>query len=102
MASPVRRIARIAAALAASWVLLVTVAPLGSATPASADAPERPTAYDSLLAAPAMRPDLLERAVLERNPTLAAAVAAAAEASARADAHASTRRHRSCPARSSI
>jgi outer membrane protein, heavy metal efflux system len=86
MASPVRRMARIAAALAASWALLVTVAPVDSAMSASANAPERPTAYDSLLAAPAMRPDLLERAVLERNPTLAAAVAASAEASARADA----------------
>jgi outer membrane protein TolC len=86
MALPVRRIARIAASLAASWVLLASVAPQVSAAPASADAPQRPTAYDSLLAAPAMRPDLLERAVLERNPTLAAAAAAAAEAAARADA----------------
>jgi outer membrane protein TolC len=86
MASPVCRIARIAAVLAVSWVLLATVAPHGSAAPASADAPERPTAYDSLLASPAMRPDLLERAVLERNPTLAAAAAAAVEAAAHADA----------------
>lgn len=41
--------------------------------------------YDSLVVAPALGPEQLERAVLERNPTLAAARAAFREASARAD-----------------
>jgi outer membrane protein, heavy metal efflux system len=86
MASPVRRIARIAALLAAGWVILPVAPSQSRAAPAPGDSPGRPAAYDSLLAAPAMKPDLLERAVLERNPTLAAAAAAAAEASARADA----------------
>lgn len=44
-----------------------------------------PSALDSLLAASKMDPDQLERAVLERNPSLAAASAAFREASARAD-----------------
>jgi outer membrane protein, heavy metal efflux system len=81
MASPVRRLFRVAL-LAAAWILGSVASRSSAAPPAEA----RPAAFDSLLAAPAMRLDLLERAVLERNPTLAAAVAAVAEADARADA----------------
>ena len=53
--------------------------------PPVSGAPARPTALDSLLAVPTMPPDLLERAVLERNPSLAAVAAARREAEARAD-----------------
>lgn len=52
----------------------------------AASAAPATSSFDSLLAAAAMKPDLLERAVLERNPTLAAAAAAVDEAQARADA----------------
>jgi outer membrane protein, heavy metal efflux system len=63
---------------------------LGIATPVAAQAPatspsSRPSALDSLLAGSIMSPEQLERAVLERNPTLAAASAAVREASERAD-----------------
>ena len=60
----------------------------GAAVPAAsgADQPEGsgPTAIDSLLQAPALRLDLLERVVMERNPSLAASRAAFEESNARA------------------
>src|SRR5690349_8215189 len=77
MASPVRIVVTIALATGA-WSLT----PAWAADPGSG---RSPSAFDSLLAAPAMKTDLLERAVLDRNPTLAAAAATAAEAAARAD-----------------
>jgi outer membrane protein TolC len=80
MSSRARSIAWIAVLVIAGGSFPTGVAFAGNATTA------RPTSLDSLLAAPAVVPDLLERAVLERNPTLAAAKAAAAEAKARADA----------------
>jgi len=80
MSSRARSIAWIAVLVTAGGSFPTGVASAGDATTA------RPTSLDSLLAAPAVVPDLLERAVLERNPTLAAAKAAAAEAKARADA----------------
>src|SRR5262245_11297299 len=52
----------------------------------AASAAPAPSSFDSLLAAAAIKPGLLERAVIERNPTLAAAAATVAEARARADA----------------
>src|ERR1044071_991597 len=77
MASQVRRPLWLAAAVAAIGTLWSFSA--ASAAPAA-------SSFDSLLAGAAMKPDLLERAVLERNPTLAAAAAAVDEARARADA----------------
>jgi cobalt-zinc-cadmium efflux system outer membrane protein len=76
-----------------TWRLTLAVVlalALGHARPATAQTPatqaaSRASSLDSLLAASAMSPDQLERAVLERNPTLAAANAAFREASARAD-----------------
>lgn len=80
MASPVRLV--VSVALAATASLIPPFAPAWAADPAPG---QSPTAFDSLLSAPAMPPDLLDRAVLARNPTLAAAAATAAEAAARAD-----------------
>jgi outer membrane protein, heavy metal efflux system len=85
MASPVRHIACIAVVSALAGALLASAGGAQAATPPAPPPAAAPTAYDSLLAAPAITPDLLERAALARNPTLAAASAAAAEAKARAD-----------------
>jgi len=81
MAAPVLRIACVALAATAGWLAL----PAPALAAGSGTTPG-PAAFDTLLVAPAMRPDLLERAALQRNPTLAAAAATAAEAAARADA----------------
>ena len=73
------------AALALVWGWLwpgIAVAAAASVEPAPG---ARPSALDSLLSAPTLDPDLLERAVLERNPSFAAARAAFRESSARAD-----------------
>ncbi|HEX5032007.1 MAG TPA: TolC family protein, partial [Candidatus Eisenbacteria bacterium] len=83
MASPVFRIACVAFATAGWLVLPGRSAPAWAAGSGTAAGP---APFDTLLVAPAMRLDLLERAALQRNPTLAAAAAAAAEAAARADA----------------
>ncbi len=86
MASPVRHIACIAVASALAGALLhASAGRAQAATPAAPPPATAPTSYDSLLAAPAITPELLERAALARNPTLAAASAAAAEARAKAD-----------------
>ncbi|HEU4941570.1 MAG TPA: TolC family protein, partial [Candidatus Eisenbacteria bacterium] len=64
-------------------------ASLGLMAPGAALAQPPPaggaSAFDSLLAAPALLPGLLERAVASRNPSLAAARAAFDESRARAD-----------------
>ena len=72
------------ARLATLALALGTANPVGAQAPATSPA-GLPSALDSLLAGTVMSPEQLERAVLERNPTLAAASAAVREASARAD-----------------
>jgi outer membrane protein, heavy metal efflux system len=84
-ALPVSRLARpmVFALLALAWMFGD-----GSTAPARAAAPppaSHASSFDSLVASAAMAPEQLERAVLERNPTLAAAGAAFREADARAD-----------------
>ncbi|HET9250668.1 MAG TPA: TolC family protein, partial [Candidatus Eisenbacteria bacterium] len=75
-----------AARLALALALATGAASSAAAQEASAGASgARASSLDSLLAAPAMTPDLLERAVLQRNPSLAAMAAARREAEARAD-----------------
>ena len=71
-------------AIACGWLWQGTV----GAAPAAANEPApgaQPSALDTLLSAPVLDPNLLERAVLERNPSLAAARAGFRESSARAD-----------------
>lgn len=58
---------------------------IATAAPADQSPGGRPSALDSLLSAPALDPDLLERAVLASNPSYAAAKAAFRESGARAD-----------------
>ena len=69
-------------------VALVGARP-GSANPASTDAPaqalDSSSALDSLLAAPSLDLGILERAVLQRNPSLGAIRAAWRAAEAAAD-----------------
>ena len=77
-------------ALSVALALLLALEPVARPSIARAQsappgAATRASSLDSLLAAPAMSPDQLERAVLERNPSLAAAAAALREADARAD-----------------
>ena len=82
MVSIVRRLFLMATpALAWAWLGL-GIAGAASAQPEGGGAP---SALDSLLGAPALRLELLERAVLERNPSYAAARAAHRESGARAD-----------------